>query len=132
MAAAALRSNTSRETASLTLSHFRYFFSHRLHHNHRNKTIASPKPLGRERRCYATNVVGSSTSVGDGTGSDAKEDCWGGSNLGFSFPRPKEICNGLDKFVIGQERAKKVWLLVFFSKCLLLDDRLCFIIVFRL
>ncbi|RID69295.1 hypothetical protein BRARA_C01395 [Brassica rapa] len=151
--AAALRSNTSRETASLALSHFRYFFFNRLHtsstpprSSHRNK-IASLKPTGGERRCYATEKVkgvksallcsqgdppdlwqppgdgasslrvntgrvggggGSSAGVGNGAGSDSKEDCWGGSNLGSSFPTPKEICNGLDKFVIGQERAKKV------------------------
>ncbi|WZY81367.1 hypothetical protein YC2023_027751 [Brassica napus] len=150
--AAALRSNTSRETASLALSHFRYFFFNRLHtsstpprSSHRNK-IASLKPTGGERRCYATEKVkgvksallcsqgdppdlwqppgdgasslrlntgrvgggGGSAGVGNGAGSDSKEDCWGGSNLGSSFPTPKEICNGLDKFVIGQERAKKV------------------------
>ncbi|KAJ0261704.1 CLP protease regulatory subunit CLPX1 [Hirschfeldia incana] len=150
MAAAALRSNTSRETASLTLSHFRHFISNRLHntphsnHLRHNKIASSLNPMGRggERRCYSTEkkvkgVVKSalfcSSSQGDppdlwqppgdglslrvnpglggsgiGTGSDSKEDAWGGSNLGSSFPTPKEICNGLDTFVIGQERAKKV------------------------
>ena len=44
---------------------------------------------------------------GGSSGSVGSRVAWGGSSLGKDLPTPREICQALDKYVIGQERAKK-------------------------
>ncbi|GLJ16282.1 hypothetical protein SUGI_0274210 [Cryptomeria japonica] len=49
-----------------------------------------------------------SAGRGGGGGESSSTDAWGGFKLGKDLPTPRQICEGLDKYVVGQERAKKV------------------------
>ncbi|GLU21264.1 hypothetical protein SLE2022_374100 [Rubroshorea leprosula] len=136
--AAALRSRHSVETASSTVSWVRHFLFNDMHYGcmpSSNSTQLSkwddhfvntpchftsfkllslrdppglwqpPAPPGNR---FAVRVNGMNLGRGDGGGGGSKDECWGGSNLGHNFLAPKDICRGLGKFVIGQERAKEV------------------------
>lgn len=56
---------------------------------------------------------GSGSEPGEGEGNGSRKKWWGGSDLGMGLPTPRELCESLDKFVIGQQKAKKVCISIF-------------------